>query len=218
MVAAFISILIIWSWFSPNPIPIPLQSILPDSVVSASPNTRANRPAQDLVAPQALPAPALDVAPNTGVTSNTSTETTATATNTPAPTNTPRAARTASRDLRDPVGFINAYYTAYGNKDVETAWSMISYPVEMNKDELMSDEVRFDAYRERMLSYQSVDVQNIRLISFTPPVVEAVVTYEHKDTVRKPEPSTLLARFTLIEADDDTIPWRIRRVKSEPYP
>ena len=207
MIAIFISALIIWSLVNPDS----LQSMIPDSVSTIT-DSRSSSPARDVPPPQSQPQPASDVAPDTF------SNTTLPATSTPAPTNTPRAARTTNRELSDPVGFINAYYTAFGNQDVERAWSMISYPVEMDKAALMSDEVRFDAYRDRMLSYRSVDVQNIRLISFTPPVVEAVVMYEHKDTVRKPEPSTLLARFTLIEADDETIPWRIRRVESEPYP
>ncbi|MEM7536991.1 MAG: hypothetical protein AAF639_32755 [Chloroflexota bacterium] len=207
MIAIFISALIIWSLVNPDS----LQSMIPDSVSTAT-GSRSSSPARDVPPPQPQPQPASDVAPDTF------SNTTLPATSTPAPANTPEAARTTNRELSDPVGFINAYYTAFGNKDVERAWSMISYPVEMDKTALMSDEVRFDAYRERMLSYRSVDVQNIRLISLTPPVVEAIVTYEHTDTARKPEPSTLLARFTLVEADDETIPWRIRRVESEPYP
>lgn len=194
MVAAGIAILIIWSLISPLP------SIFPERLFATS--TSAER---EVVAPQSLPEPAVEIAaPN-------STPTIVPATATPT--------RVVNTSLNDPEGFITAYYAAYNKKDVETAWSMVSYPAKQENYTKLSDAERLERYRQRMSSYQSVTTTGVRTLSLNPPTIEAIVTYEYPLASKEPNPVSFLATFTLIQAkDDDEIPWRIRNVSSKPYP
>ena len=85
-------------------------------------------------------------------------------------------------------------YVAYSNKEVNTAWSMISDQAKVRDDPLVTDAERFEKYQARIYTYSSVTTQNARALSQNPTVVEVVITYYYHDR----SPQSFLATFTLV--------------------
>ncbi|MBP9871676.1 MAG: hypothetical protein KBC53_09315 [Nitrosomonas sp.] len=104
--------------------------------------------------------------------------------------------------ISDPSDFIVAYYAAYSNKDVNTAWSMISDQAHARDHQSLKE------YQDRIDDYESVTTQNAQTLPGNPTTVQVIITYHYHDGSLR----SFLSTFTLVP--NESTGWLIDSVSS----